>query len=90
MGYAYLHDRVKDQDLPLWRFIDKLEEVKDKEGYKKQQGKHSIIMGFIFLLVPVSLYLVDKFLINEKLLYLWLPIMAIVVLLNIIQTRKFY
>lgn len=88
MGYAYLNDKV--EDILMWDLTDKLEKIRDKKGYKQQQGKHSIIMGIIFLFVPISLYVVDEFEINKKLLYLWILILAGEVILHMIKVRKYY
>lgn len=74
----------------MWSFTGKVENVIDKEGYKRQQGKQSILMGIIFLLVPVSLYLVDKFDINAKLLYIWLLVLAGTTILNTIKVRRYF
>lgn len=74
----------------MWSFTGKVENVIDKEGYKRQQGKQSILMGIIFLLVPVSLYLVDKFDINAKLLYIWLLVLAGTTILDTIKVRKYF
>lgn len=87
MGYIYLNDKA--DEIAILKLIDTIKEVKNKEGYQKQQGKHSIIMGVIFLLVPISLFLVDIFMLNEQLLYLWLIVLAIVVISHIIQIRKY-
>lgn len=88
LGYAYLNNKA--EDLIMWSFTGKVEKVTDKEGYKRQQGKHSILMGIIFLLVPVSFYLVDHFDINPKSLYFWLPFLTATVMLNAVQVRKFF
>ncbi|SNZ11531.1 hypothetical protein SAMN05421503_2075 [Terribacillus aidingensis] len=39
----------------MWSYTDKLEKVTGKEGYKKQQGTYSIVMGVLFFLVQVSI-----------------------------------
>lgn len=88
LGYAYLNNKA--ENLMMWSFTGKVENVIDKEGYKRQQGKQSILMGIIFLLVPVSLYLVDKFDINAKLLYIWLLVLAGTTILNTIKVRKYF
>lgn len=88
MGYAFLTNKA--ENLLMWSLTGKVEKIKDKEGYKKQQGKQSIVMGVIFLCVPISIYFIDKFHLNEKLLYLWLFILAGVVIGNSIQVRKYF
>lgn len=74
----------------MWSFTGKVDNVIDKVGYKRQQGKQSILMGIIFLLVPISLYLVDKFDINAKLLYIWLLVLAGATILNAVKVRKYF
>lgn len=88
LGYAYLNNKA--ENLIMWSFTGKVENVIDKDGYKRQQGKQSILMGIIFLLVPISLYLVDKFDINEKLLYIWLLVLAGATILNAVKVRKYF
>ena len=88
MGYAYLNNKA--EDILMWSLTGKLEKVKDKDGYKKQQGKQCILMGMIFLLLPISIYLVELFNINKKSLYLWHFVLASVVILNAIQVRKYF
>lgn len=88
MGYAFLNDKA--EDILMWIFTGKLEKMTDKEGFKKQQGKYSILVGIIFFLVPVSLFFINRFDINTELLYLWLLVLAGAVILNAIQTRKFF
>ncbi|RNF41222.1 DUF3784 domain-containing protein [Planococcus salinus] len=88
MGYAYLTDKA--ERLMMWSFTGKVDKVTDKEGYKKQQGKNSILMGIIFFLVPVSLLLVNNFETNPKLLYLWLFVLAGVTITNAVQIRKYF
>ena len=76
LGYAALNNKA--EDLILWSFSGNIKgELIDKESYLKFYGKHSIILGLIFLLVPVSLYLVNKFDLNRELLYLWFIVMAV-------------
>lgn len=89
LGYAFLNDKA--EDLLMWSFTGKVEkEVTDKEGYKKQQGKHLILMGTIFLLVPISVYLINKSHLNNDLLYIWLLVFVFTVILNVIQVRKHF
>ncbi|QXE00609.1 DUF3784 domain-containing protein [Terribacillus sp. DMT04] len=88
LGYAYLNDKA--EDLLMWSFTDKLEKVTDKDGYKKQQGTYSIVMGIIFFLVPVSIFTIEKFAINPKFLYGWIVVLAIVSISNAILIRKYF
>lgn len=88
LGYAYLNNKA--EDLIMWSFTGKVEKITDKEGYKKQQGKHSIFMGIFFFFVATSLYLVENFEINAKLLYLWLIVLAVLTITNAIQVRKYF
>lgn len=88
MGHAYLNNKA--EGILMWSFTGKIEKVKDKDGYKKLQGKHCILMGMIFLLVPISIYLVEQFNINKKSLYLWQFVLASAIILNVIQVRKYF
>jgi len=88
MGYAYHHNKA--EDILMWSLTGKIEKVKDTDGYKKQQGRQCILMGIIFLLLPISIYFVDHFNINKKSLYLWHFVLASVVILNAIQVRKYF
>lgn len=88
MGYAYLNDKA--EDILMWSLTRKLENMTDKEGYKRQQGKHAIFMGIIFLFVPVSIYLFVKFEISLKLLNLWYFVLVGTLILNAIQIRKYF
>lgn len=88
IGYAYFNDIA--EDLLLWRLKGKSYNIKDKQGYKRHQGMHSILMGIIFLLVPISLYLVETFELNPKILYGWLIVLGVLVILNAVQVRKFF
>ncbi|GAA0494021.1 hypothetical protein GCM10008986_20670 [Salinibacillus aidingensis] len=88
LGYMYLNNKA--EGLIMWSFTGKVEKVNDKEGYKRQQGKHSILIGFIFFFIPVSLYLVENLNINPKSLYLWLIVLAGATILNAVQERKFF
>ncbi len=87
LGYAFLNDKA--EDLLMWSFTGKLK-VNDKELYKKQQGMFSILLGFIFLLVPLSIYVFIQFSLDKQLLYIWLPILLSAIVVNAIQTRKFF
>ncbi|WP_077308254.1 DUF3784 domain-containing protein [Terribacillus halophilus] len=88
LGYAYLNDKA--EDLLMWSFTDKLEKVTDKDGYKKQQGKYTIVMGIIFFLVPVSIFAIEELDSNPKLLYIWIVVFVVVAATNAIQTRKYF
>ncbi|GAB4074921.1 hypothetical protein GCM10028778_24240 [Barrientosiimonas marina] len=89
MGYAYLNDKA--ENIVMWSFTGKLEkEVTDKEGFKKYSGKHSIVLGLIFLAIPVSLFIINRFDLNRELLYLWFFVFAGDVILNSIKERKFF
>ncbi len=68
----------------------KIEKIRDKEEYKKIQGKYSILMGIFFLTFPITVYLVKSLNINPNFLYLWLFLFAFTIVLNAIQVRKFY
>ncbi|BDH61800.1 hypothetical protein MTP04_19300 [Lysinibacillus sp. PLM2] len=74
----------------MWSLTGKIEKIRDKEGYKKLQGKYSILMGIFFLTFALSLYLVKGLNINPEHLYLWLLLLAFTILLNAFQARKFY
>ncbi len=87
LGYAYLNNKV--ENMIMWSFTGKVKNVLDKEGYKKQQGKQSILMGIIFLLISISLYLVYQYNLNAKLLYLWYLVLVGATILNAVQVRKF-
>jgi len=82
VGYAFLTNKAED--------ILMSKKVTDKEGYTKQQGKISILSGIIFLLVPVSLYFVENFNLNKELLYLWIIVIAGVVMLNAVKVRRYF
>lgn len=87
LGYAYLNNKA--EDLLLWRITGKSKNIKDKEAYMKQQGKQAILNGVIFLLVPISLYLIESLNLDPKLLYIWLVVMASITIINGIQVRRF-
>lgn len=74
----------------MWSMTGKVEHVTNKEGYKRLQGKYSILTGVIFLLVPVSLFFINLFHMNVKVLYLWFVVFAMIVISNAIQVRKYY
>ncbi|WP_026896198.1 DUF3784 domain-containing protein [Clostridiisalibacter paucivorans] len=87
MGYVFLTDK---EEIIMWSYNDKLKKVKDKAKYKKYRGKYSIVMGTIFLLVPVSVYFIDVLELNKKLLYIWYAILVIVIVSNIVQEKKYF
>jgi hypothetical protein len=88
LGYAYLNNKAVE--ILMWSLTGKIENMTDKEGYRRQQGKHSILMGIIFLFIPVSIYLFVTFDLNLKLLQLWHFVLASTLILNAMQLRKYF
>ena len=81
----------KAEGLLLWSFSGDFKyELKDKEGYLKFYGKHSIILGIIFLLIPASFYLINKFDLNRDLLYFWFIVFIIEIILSSVLRSKFF
>lgn len=88
LGYIFLKHQ-SDHGF-MARLTDNLDKILDAEGYKKQQGKHFFVLGTIFLLIPISLYFVNYFELNKKILFLWGIILIGAVWHNAFQVRKFY
>ncbi|MGP4071199.1 hypothetical protein ACTWQB_01435 [Piscibacillus sp. B03] len=85
IGYAFIKN--KSNSFLDWGISKK---VKDKEGFKKQQGTYTIIIGAIFLLVPVTIYFVEQFNLNPQILYFWIFVLLISTIINTIKVRKYY
>jgi len=80
----------KGERITLWGLGKKVRDLKDKEGYKRFQGINSIIMGFIFLLIPISKYLVDKYNINPNILYIWFIILFVEIIIRVVKEKKYF
>ena len=82
LGYRYL---TSETDKSV--FMDDMEKVNDKEGYKRYQGKSCIIVGTLLLLLSISNYLFD---INGYgVTYLVILMLPIILLVNNTQTKKY-
>lgn len=88
LGYAYSNNKA--EKLLSWNISGKETKVNDKKGHRKQLGKFMNQMGVLCILFSVFLFLIEKFDVSSKLLYVWLVLLVAVVFLNFIQTRKFF
>lgn len=82
---AYAHRYRKDE----WLFIGiKKEHIRDIAQYHKEQSLLNVLLGIVFLLVPLSIGAVERWSISPQWLYGWFIVLVILMFLNIRSVRN--